>query len=73
MKVEISSGVFIVNFEYISHLVLVSISIINFEHVIAGWVIILVKKTFWMFDWVLNMTLQRVAKTLLQRASVITN
>ena len=73
MKVEISSGVFIVNFEYISHLVLVSISIINFEHVIAGWVIILAKKTFWMFDWVLNMTLQRVAKTLLQRASVITN
>ena len=50
MKVEISSGVFIVNFEYISHLVLVSISIINFEHVIAGWVIILAKKTFWMFD-----------------------
>ena len=73
MKVETSSCVFIVNFEYISHLVLVSISIINFEHVIAGWVIILAKKTFWMFDWVLNMTLQRVAKTLLQRASVITN
>ena len=30
------SGVFIVNFEHISHLVLV-VSIVNFEHVIAGW------------------------------------
>ena len=30
-------GVFIVNFEHISHLCS-SVSIINFEHVIAGWV-----------------------------------
>ena len=30
------SGVFIVNFEHISHFV--SVSIVNFEHVIAGWV-----------------------------------
>ena len=29
-------GVFIVNFEYISHLCS-SVSIVNFEHVIAGW------------------------------------
>ena len=30
-------GVFIVNFEHISHLCS-SASIVNFEHVIAGWV-----------------------------------
>ena len=30
-------GVFIVNFEHISHLCS-SVSIVNFEHVIAGWV-----------------------------------
>ena len=30
------SGVFIVNFEHISHFV-ISVSIANFEHVIAGW------------------------------------
>ena len=30
-------GVFIVNFEYISHLCF-SVPIVNFEHVIAGWV-----------------------------------
>ena len=30
------SGIFIVNFEHISHL-FSSISIVNFEHVIAGW------------------------------------
>ena len=30
------SGVFIVNFEHISHLVLVFL-LVNFEHVIAGW------------------------------------
>ena len=30
------SGVFIVKFEYIKHLVLV-VSFVNFEHVIAGW------------------------------------
>ena len=29
-------GVFIVNFEHISHLC-PSVSIVNFEHVIAGW------------------------------------
>ena len=33
------SGVFIVNFEHILHLVLVGFfSILNFEHVTAGWV-----------------------------------
>ena len=33
------SGVFIVNFEHISHLVpCSSVSSVNFEHVIAGWV-----------------------------------
>ena len=33
------SGVFIVNFEHISHLVLCSsVSFVNFELVIAGWV-----------------------------------
>ena len=35
------SGVFIVNFGHISHLVLVflwsTLNIVNFEHVIAGW------------------------------------
>ena len=31
------SGVFIVNFEHISHLSS-SLSIVNFEHVIVGWV-----------------------------------
>ena len=30
------SGVFVVNFEHISHRVL-SVSVVNFEHVIAGW------------------------------------
>ena len=34
------SGVFIVNFEHISHLV----SIVNFEHVIAGWVVYILHK-----------------------------
>ena len=32
----LGSGVFIVNFEHISHLVLV-VSIVNFEQVNAGW------------------------------------
>ena len=32
------SGVFIVNFEYISHLVLSSVSVVNFEQVIANWI-----------------------------------
>ena len=32
------SGVFIVNFEHISHLVLVFLY--NFEHLIAGWVVL---------------------------------
>ena len=32
------SGIFIVNFEHISHLPCFSVSIVNFEHVIAGWV-----------------------------------
>ena len=31
------SGIFIFNFEHISHLIS-SVSIVNFEHVIAGWV-----------------------------------
>ena len=31
------SGIFIVNFEHISHLSCCTVSIINFEHVIAGW------------------------------------
>ena len=30
------SGIFIVNFEHISHLVLVFL-LVNFEHVITGW------------------------------------
>ena len=33
-----SSGVFIINFEHISQLC-PSVSIVNFEHVIAGWVV----------------------------------
>ena len=36
MKTTKSFGVFIVNFEHISHLCS-SVSIANFEHVIAGW------------------------------------
>ena len=39
-------GVFIVNFEHIPHLCS-SVSIINFEHVIAGWaVVIFILKCF---------------------------
>ena len=34
-------GVFIVNFEHISHLCS-SVSVVNFEHVIAGWVLTMV-------------------------------
>ena len=36
LKVRRRFGVFIVNFEHISHLCS-SVSIVNFEHVIAGW------------------------------------
>ena len=32
------SGIFIVNFEHISHFVLLFLLFVNFEHVIAGWV-----------------------------------
>ena len=38
MSLQLVSGVFIVNFEHISDLVLV-FSIVNFEHVIAEWVV----------------------------------
>ena len=36
-------GVFIVNFEHILHLSS-SVSIVNFEYVIAGWVVMIIKK-----------------------------
>ena len=39
------SGVFIVNFEHISHLVLVFLSIVNFEYVIAGWVVSIIHQS----------------------------
>ena len=43
------SGVFIVNFEYISHLVLSSVSVVNFEQVIANWINIFSKLTISQF------------------------
>ena len=39
-------GVFIVNFEHISHLCS-GVSIVNFEHVIAGWDHILMFVGYW--------------------------
>ena len=37
LTIKRRSGVFIVNFEHISHLCS-SVSVVNFEHVIAGWI-----------------------------------
>ena len=37
-KVWLRFGIFIANFEHISHLCS-DVSIVNFEHVIAGWVV----------------------------------
>ena len=37
IKIRRRSGISIVNFEHISHLVLVFLLFVNFEHVIAGW------------------------------------
>ena len=37
-KVWLRFGIFIANFEHISHLCS-NVSIVNFEHVIAGWVV----------------------------------
>ena len=46
------SGVFIVNFEHIAHLVLVFL-LLNFEHVNAGWITI--ERPFTQLDTVISL------------------